>query len=101
MILLRPQRRRWLSKTWQNGSPTDRPELPTVWPSRNESSRNLERIVRCNGPFREGPFARHVDQPVKERSRHNFVMKNDYVQVSDGSQMHEVRKMAELKTMTW
>ena len=37
---------------------------------------------------------RGMDQPVKERSRRNFVMKNDYVQVSDGSQMHEVRKMA-------
>src|SRR2546429_3412048 len=35
-----------------------------------------------------------MDQSVKERSRRNFVMKNDYVQVSDGSQMHEVRKMA-------
>ena len=42
---------------------------------------------------------RGMDQPVKERSRRNFAMKNDYVQVSDGSQMHEVRKMAELKTM--
>jgi hypothetical protein len=38
-----------------------------------------------------------MEQPVKERSRRNFVMKNDNVQVSDGSQMHEVRKMAELK----
>jgi len=42
---------------------------------------------------------RGMDQPVKERSRRKFAMKNDYVQVSDGSQMHEVRKMAELKTM--
>ncbi len=37
---------------------------------------------------------RGMDQTVKERSGRNFVMKNDYVQVSDGSQMHEVRKMA-------
>jgi hypothetical protein len=35
-----------------------------------------------------------MDQTVEERSKRNFVMKNDYVQLSDGSQMHEVRKMA-------
>jgi len=34
---------------------------------------------------------RGMDQPVEEGSLRDFVVKNDYVQVSDGSQVHKVR----------
>ena len=37
---------------------------------------------------------RGMDQPVEEGSYRDFVAKNDYVQVSDGSQVQEVRKTA-------
>ena len=40
-----------------------------------------------------------MDQPVEERSKRDFVMKNDYVRVSHRSQVYEAGKLPELKTM--
>jgi len=41
---------------------------------------------------------RGVDQTLEKRSQSNFIVKNDHVQVSNGSQMHEVRKVAGAKS---
>ena len=37
---------------------------------------------------------RGMDQSVEERSQHDFIVKNNHVQVSNGSQVHEVWKVA-------
>ena len=39
-----------------------------------------------------------MNQSVEERSQHNFIVKNNHVQVSNGSQEHEVRKVTGAKS---